>query len=94
MREVVVGMVEDHDQGPHYIPELDPENNAGTPSKAHFFWLLLMLETWLILGIGAIPVSIGVLRDDFPSAIRFGLIIGGIVVSCFLVLLFVRTNKP
>jgi len=91
---MVVGMVEDHDQGPHYIPELDPENDAKTSSGAHFFGMLSTPETWLLLGIGAIPLTIGVIRDDFPIAIRSGLVLGGIVVSCFLIFLFVRTNKP
>jgi len=87
-------MAEDQDQNPYFISELDPENDAKTSSGAHFFGMLSTPETWLVLGIGAIPLTIGVIRDDFPIAIRSGLVLGGIVVSCFLIFLFVRTNKP
>jgi hypothetical protein len=71
---MVVGMVEDHDQGPHYIPELDPERSKfdGGWLKDFFYYysayvvttglasLMFFLNEERVLGFAIAGFGIGI----------------------------------
>ena len=60
----------EHDQGPHYIPELDPENDESGPKvKQRMLWALF-ISGLLMVGGGALLYIAG-----FVTA---GLIVAGI----------------
>lgn len=84
----------DRNKSPHYIPELDPENNEESCPNRTIKGLLLEWHTWLVLGVGAVPAFVGVFSDDLPDWTRAKLVAIGVVLSAFLVLLFITTNRP
>lgn len=51
-------MAEDRDQGPHYIPELDPERpESGPRAKQRALWFLFICGSVMALGGGGLYVS-------------------------------------
>jgi hypothetical protein len=63
-------MTDGSDQGPHYIPELDPDNpESGPKAKQPIMWFLLIAGLSLLFA-GAFAFMSG--------HERFGLILGGI----------------
>lgn len=81
-------------QSPHYIPELDPENNNETHPDKTIRGLLLEWHTWLVLGVGAVPALVGLFGDGFSDWTRIKLVAIGIGLTLFLVILFIATNRP
>lgn len=81
-------------QSPHYIPELDPENNDETDPDKTIRGLLLEWHTWLVLGIGVVPVLVGLFGHGFADWTRIKLVAIGIGLSLFLIVLFITTNRP
>ena len=81
-------------RSPHYIPELDPENHEETAPDRVVRNLLLEWHTWLVLSLGAAPALVGFLGDDLPDWLRVKLVAFGVVLSLFLVVLFIATNRP
>lgn len=52
-------MTEERDQGPHYSPQLDPENpESGPKVKQRFLWFLILTGVVCIL-IGSILLANG-----------------------------------
>lgn len=81
-------------QSPHYIPELDPNNNEETAPDRTMRGLLLEWHTWGVFALGASPALVGLFSDDLPDWTRLKLVAIGIGLSLFLGLLFVATNRP
>ena len=87
-------MTDERKQSPHYIPELDPKNGAGASPGGTMAVLLLLGETWLILGLGGALAALGVFKSEWALEIRAGLVIVGVLLSAILIILFFRTNRP
>lgn len=81
-------------QSPHYIPELDPENHEETAPDRTMRGLLLEWHTWAVFALGAAPALVGLFSDDLPDWTRLKLVAIGVVLSVFMVFLFIATNRP
>lgn len=70
VRESAVSMAEGRDQGPHYIPELDPENpESGPKVKQRMLWFVFFA------GLALLAAGAGLYVSGFENA---GLIVAGI----------------
>lgn len=81
-------------QSPHYIPELDPENNEEAEPDRMMRGLLLEWHTWLVFLLGASPALVGIFNGDLPDWTRVKLVAIGVVLTAFMIFLFIATNRP
>ena len=62
-------MAKDRDQGPHYIPELDPQNPKRRGNPRHWLWLSLALGGFVSLGAAVFASRAGADQAAFYLAV-------------------------
>ena len=74
-------------QSPHYIPELDPENEASPPDTGVLVYLMLMLLPFSTIGtfLGA--------RDENFKLLFLGLASLGATIFALAIILFIKRKR-
>lgn len=74
-------------QSPHYIPELDPENEASPPDTGVLVYLILML-----LPFSTIGTFLGARSENF-ELLFLGLASSGATIFALALILFIKRKR-
>ncbi|MEL7486704.1 MAG: hypothetical protein AAGJ87_05745 [Pseudomonadota bacterium] len=84
----------DRDYGPHYIPELDPENRDNDLSGRAIFLALFSELFFILLAIAGVAVGAGLIATDVNPVLRISVAVMAVLMLIISTILVFRTNRP
>ena len=82
------------DYGPHYIPDLDPENRENDLSGRAILIALFSEVFFVLLAIVGVAVGAGFIATDVNPVLRISVAVMAVLLLIISTILVFRTNRP